>query len=168
VACGGSETEVDERRSGPLVDHEKWVVLQGSDDPFVSERPENPTCDAAYAKYEMFSNEPSFGVDTQNCDYISVGQPSLLPVVAGDKLQLRIWHFQLTAPEAAEAHIAVTLAGTSLLDKRYPIPSGSFLDRPEVQAAADADQGSPIVFHVHNHGDNSFSFIEMSIKELAR
>jgi hypothetical protein len=89
-------------------------------------------------------------------------------VVAGDKLQLRIWHFELTAPEAAEAHIAVTLAGTSLFDKRYPIPSGSGLDAPVVEVAADADQGSPIVFHVHNHGDNSFSLIEMSIKELAR
>jgi hypothetical protein len=163
AGCSGT----DEQKTcspGTLVDHEQWQVVHGAEDPFDSERPPIVNCSAEAARFEEFGGEPSFGVDTLSCDYVTVAQPSLRDVCAGDQLQIRIWHFELTAPSPGEAHIAVMLGEHSLFDSRYPIPSDSGLDFPVVTAPSDIAKGSPAVFHVHNHGDNSFNILELSIK----
>ena len=190
VACSSTE-EPEQRPRGALVDHQKWALLEGADDPFATERPPEVNCPPSEVAYENSGGEEAIEVNTFTCNYVSVGQASLLNVVAGDKIRLRGWRGRSTASGPAEAHIAIMLGETLLFDKTYRIPcstGGPLCPRsddpcndagvsavppcdttvqPLIEAEADAPKGSLVVFHVHNHGDNRYSLIEMSIEELA-
>jgi len=191
--CSNSEETSHARKTGPLIDQHAWVLLDAADDPFASDRPAEVVCPQGKAITENFGGVDSFEVDTSGCNYASAGQPSLLPVRAGDTIYLEGWRGATPNRPAAEAHIGISLNGKVLFDKRYPIPwpcggtlcqiacaAGDGSDaqnfteppcdravQPYVVVEEDAPQGSTIVFHVHNHGNNKYGLIRMDLKELA-
>jgi hypothetical protein len=111
---------------------------------------------------EALGGDDAFSVDTGRCSYLTVMQPALRAVAAGEVLQVRLWHFDLTAFEPAEAHAAVLVDGLALLDERVPIPSPGGLLVKEVPAERVIPAGAPVYFHLHNHGTNSWSLVEVS------
>jgi hypothetical protein len=144
-----------------LVDSSAWQVMSASDDPF-DDRPEDASCpDGAYMP-EFLSEEPVFSVDTGGCTYLTAKQRSLRHVVPGEKLVVRVWHFALHAGESAMAHVAVRIGEKTLLDTTVPIPAAGGLINIEEVAPESIPEGAPVYFHLHNHGDNSWSFVELS------
>jgi hypothetical protein len=144
-----------------LVDSSAWQVMSAADDPF-ADRPEDAACpDGAYMP-EYLSEEPVFSVDTGGCTYLTARQRSLRHVVAGEKLVLRVWHFALHAGESATAHVAVRIDERTLLDTTVPIPAAGGLLNVEEVAPESITEGAAVYFHLHNHGDNSWSFVELS------
>ena len=189
-ACSTSKVPDPGRKTGSLIDQHAWVTLEAADDPFASERPAEIICPPTKALTENFGGVDAFEVDTSGCNYASVGQPSLLPVTKGDTIYLEGWRGATPNRAPAEAHIGITLNGKVLFDKRYPIPwpcSGTFCtlacasgegsdaqdytdppcDRggiqPFVVVEEDAPQGSTIVYHVHNHGNNKYGLIKVEL-----
>jgi hypothetical protein len=55
------------------------------------------------------------------------------------------------------------LGGDVAWQARVPIPSGSGLLSPEWLASRELPAGTPVHFHLHNHGANSWSLIELSV-----
>jgi len=188
----GADFLTPERTTGSLIDHDKWVMLDAAADPYASERPPEIICPPTKAQTENWGGIDAFEVDTSGCNYASVGQPSLKPVLKGDTIYLEGWRGDTQGREPAEAHLAITLNGKVLFDKRYPIPwpcgatlctlkcANSAVDaqdytdppcdrgvQPYVTVEEDAPQGAPIVFHVHNHGSNKYGLIKMTLDELA-
>lgn len=145
-----------------LIDHERWQWTDVGSDPFI-DRPSQVRCDPQGAGPEVLSGEDAFGVDTGACAYLTVRQLTQVPVAKGELLRVRAWHFALTAPAPAEGHIAVQLADTPVLDEHVPIPSASRLIKREVEAPKAYPAGSTVLLHVHNHGDNSWSLLELSV-----
>jgi hypothetical protein len=144
-----------------LVESSAWQVMSAADDPF-ADRPEDAACpDGAYMP-EFLSEEPVFSVDTGGCTYLTARQRSLRHVVAGEKLVLRVWHFALHAGESAMAHVAVRIDEKTLLDTTVPIPAAGGLLNVEEVAPESIPEGAAVYFHLHNHGDNSWSFVELS------
>jgi hypothetical protein len=146
-----------------LVNHELWVETDPSDDPF-SDRPEKIDCNPLAYGHE-FIGEHSFEVETQNCDYITARQPSLTDVEVGDELKFRLWHNALVGPEG-ESHISVMLVDTVLWDLHLAIPGESGLLSDVFISEVDAPAGSDIFFHLHNHGANTYNFIDFSVTDL--
>ncbi len=156
-----SDPRVRERTS--LIDLERFELMAAPDDPF-DDRPGNPEpCASRAYLTEDLGGERVFSVYTELCSYATFMQPTVVPVRRGEFLNLRLWHFALLAPEAAEAHLVVGIDGTGgALDERIAIPAESALMRKSWQAPQDYPAGTPVYFHVHNHGDNEYLFIELS------
>ena len=59
--------------------------------------------------------------------------------------------------------MAISIGESILWEVREPIPSGSGGYDETIPAPFDAAAGEPIYFHVHNHGANEWSLIEIFI-----
>lgn len=146
---------------GPLIEPEAWEIVSAADDPFPDRLPDASCPDGTHMP-ELLGAEPVFSVDTGDCNYITARQPALRDVVKGETLVARVWHFALYADEEAEAHVALRIGDTTLLDQTVPIPSEGGLIAIEEAAISSFPAGTPIYFHLHNHGDNSWSLVELS------
>lgn len=145
--------------SGPLVDLAAWLAVDPEADPWAAERPDDAVCDAGHVYEDMV-----FEVDTEICTFGTFVQPSLLPVRAGDEIELILLHDNLYSAEGdAEAHVAVGLGGEPIWETAIPIPMLQSLVRPTFTAPADAPAGTPVHFHVHNHGYNNYRMIGLSV-----
>jgi hypothetical protein len=140
---------------------ERWVPLDAAADPF-DDRPALVHCLPEAVMAETLSAERVLGVDTGFCDYVTVTQPTLRAAAAGELLKVRLWHFELSAPEPAEAHAVLSVDGLRVLDERIAIPQpGGLISRQRVLERA-VPAGAPVYFHLHNHGANSWALVELS------
>lgn len=147
-----------------LVAHVDWEVAPLDEDPFAAYAPAvTEACPVDARLIEDFSGTLSYSVRTSDCSYTTVRQPSLVDVCAGDTLYVWLWHFALTAPEGATAHLAVQIGGDLVWEQAVPIPSESGLFTDRVPLAADYPAGTPVYFHVRNHGANSYNLLELSL-----
>jgi hypothetical protein len=143
-----------------LVDHELWTTA--SADPF-DDAPADVDCDSQAWGSEEIAPELTFFVQTQGCNYLTVSQPISSPIEAGQTLNIRLWHYKLTAPAATEAHLALRLGDHLIWEAFVPIPSQSQLLMDTWTAPSAIPAGEDIYFHVHNHGDNEYNLIEVSL-----
>jgi hypothetical protein len=144
-----------------LVTPAAWKPLAASDDPF-TDRPAVVSCPSSAAMAEVLGGEGGFSVDTGACNYVTVTQGTRREVLAGELIKVRLWHFELSAPEPAEAHAALLLDGLSILDERIPIPQPGGLITRQLRVTRAIPMGAPVYFHLHNHGANSWSLVEIS------
>lgn len=144
-----------------LVRPESWLPVGAAEDPF-EDRPEVVECPAYAWMAESLSGERVFSVDTGGCHYLSVTQSTLREVAAGETIKIRLWHFELSASEPAEAHAAVLVNGLRVLEERVTIPRAGGLISRQLRVERAVPVGAPVHFHLHNHGANSWSLVELS------
>jgi len=153
VGCGAEPTTRTR-----LVEHHRWVLLTEGD-PFAHEDEAALPCDPAGYREEP----PSFAVETGLCDHATFMQPTLAPARAGDLLHARAWHLPLFSPQVgAVAHLEVRVGERTLLEYRTDIPAEetTMFEYVELEEAVPA--GTPVWFHVHNHGNNEWGLLEIS------
>jgi hypothetical protein len=150
-STSGSETG-EGQDAGSLIDHEKWVVLEASDDPLADHRPETIECGIAGWYLETSKLE----VDTNLCNYLAVGQPSLVALEQGQMVEVIFYHFDLVAPEPALAHVAILIDEQVLWEQEIVIPGDANVFQETFVSPISAEPGSPVVFHLHNHGQNTW------------
>lgn len=155
---GGSSTTAARTM---LVDHLRWELLEAAGDPF-DDRPATTECMPRGLVAEDLGGEIAYQIDTRFCDYATVTQTSSAAIAAGDHLRFRMFHFALNAPEPAEAHAALRIGSETVWEERFPIPSDSALVLHDWQAETAVPAETPIFFHLHNHGDNTWLFVELS------
>ena len=80
-----------------------------------------------------------------------------------DVLELRLWHSNLEADEPAEAHAALRIADELVWEDYIPIPTDSAMMTARIEHHPAFAQGAPVVFHLHNHGSNSWNLLEVSV-----
>jgi len=145
----------------PLTSYDSWQTISANGDPLAEHRPETVECpDDSYGT-ETLNNDQTLTIDTGNCNYFAGRQQTIDSIEEGDQLRARIWHFELTASESATAHAALLIDGNVVWEKNVEIPAGSDLYAPEWTAKRSYPEGTPVVFHLHNHGSNSWNFIEL-------
>ena len=105
VACGG-DSGSEERSGGALVDHNDWVVSSLGTGLFGA-IPEEICEEEVSYRAEELGGEFVFAIETQFCSYLTVEQPSLLELRAGDTIKARLYHAPLTGPPDAMAHVGV-------------------------------------------------------------
>lgn len=147
--------------TGPLVAPDLWIAVEASEDLFEGHRP-----DAFRCPTQAYGAEAStFEVDTGECEYLAVAQPSLLPIEAGDTLVATIAHFPLVAAERATAHVALAVGPDVVWERQIPIPSDTRIYEFSWTASRRAPAGTPVQFHLHNHGSNNWFIGDISRPE---
>jgi hypothetical protein len=111
---------------------------------------------------ELLSGERALGVDTGTCPYLTASQATKRTIAIGETIKVRLWHFELNAPEAAEAHAALLVDGIEVLNEVLPIPQAGGLIVRQIRVARAVPMGAPALFHLHNHGANSWALVEVS------
>jgi hypothetical protein len=163
-ATGGSLGTADGSSSGEsrsaqsLVVPEAWTPAEAADDPFADERPEPVECMLGWGV-----ETGAFEVNTDLCLYGAFVQPTLAEVQQGDTLELVMLHDALYAVDPAVAHVAIALGDEPAWETEIPIPSEPELLRPSWTATADLPAGSPVHFHLHNHGVNNYRLIDLTV-----
>jgi hypothetical protein len=152
----------------PLVSNDAWAPVDEADDPLKDHRPDSVECPDEAVTTEDLQGESTRTVDTTKCNYYTAQQPLLEAVEEGEELSVRVWHFDLTYMAPTEAHVALLIDGSVVWEERVPIPSGGGgLLSKTWQAEADYPAGATVTLHLHNHGSNTWNFIELE-KEGSR
>ena len=162
AAFGCAPEAVDDGTTTMIIDPIGWEILEGADDPYAAEMPAGITCYAPGVRQDDFGGQVGLEVATGLCDWLSVRQPSTSRIPAGAEVSVRLWHFELVAPEPGEARLAVMIDGAPAWAKRIPIPSPSGLVHETWTMPQAAAAGAPIVFHVDNHGANTYTLLEIT------
>lgn len=159
VACASGD-EVAAPRA--LVEAAAWVPVEGDEDPFADEVP-GVACDPIGLGLEDFGGEQAFHVLTARCPRVTLVQPALTDAWAGEALFVRLWHYDLTAPEPAETVLALAVDGLEVWREVVPIPATSAVVLGEARLPLPVAPGAPVAFHLHNHGANAWEILEISV-----
>ena len=120
-----------------------------------------PECLGAFTVLAVYTRMPDDRVPL--CNWITLEQPSLRAIGAGDRVEVRGFHSRLTAPVPGEAHIGLVIGDEQVLDYRVTIPTDSVFPDVEWTAPKAYPAGTPILFHVDNHGQNEYMLIEVRV-----
>ena len=161
IGCPEAEPTVDagpvDPGPGALIVHTAWQPTQAADDPLASHRPDEVRCPDWARPIEP----PVQEIATDDCNYASLAQPSLRPLFAGERVAVEYWHLQLWAEEPAEAHVALHIGDWLVFEDQIAVPgSEAFYSRGAV-VPHDIPAGTPVVFHLHNHGQNSWRLLSV-------
>ena len=145
---------------GPLLDPARWVAAPAEADP-IEDRPAEVTCPAG-----GFGAEATvFEVETQICSYLTATQPLPAALPAGARLESVVWHLALVADPPAEAHVALRVGPHTLFDARIPTPTPEAVYPVAWTIPEDLPAGTPVYFHLHNHGYNSYRLGPVEAKQ---
>jgi hypothetical protein len=158
--CGAIEPL--ERAPVALVRHPSWELVPENEDIFLPLRPDDWFCDPTAFRFEILSGQPSVEVRSELCNYLTIRQPIREPVRQGDELYISLWHFQLTIPPGTNAYMAVSANGCILWEAERRIPTTAALLEARFPAPFPMPDGTPIYFHVQNHGANTYHLLEIS------
>ncbi len=98
------------------------------------------------------------------CNWLTLEQPSLREVRAGDEVEIRMRHSALNAPQPGEARMVFAIGDEIALDYEVLIPSNFVFPSTVWTAPRDYPAGTRLLFHVDNHGSNEYMLIEVNVR----
>jgi hypothetical protein len=146
---------------GSLINNALWQIAEPSADPFARE-PLRP-CPPLSAGDETLGGELVYAIRTERCPALTVRQNSRRAVLAGDTISVRAYHFPLTAAENASALVVLQLGVQEIFRRELPIPSDASELSDSWVADRDYPAGTPLMFHVENHGENEYALIAVDV-----
>ncbi|MFP6663847.1 MAG: hypothetical protein VCC00_06585 [Deltaproteobacteria bacterium] len=182
IDCFGTERCVSSPCLASAWNHIARIPIAGdfflpARDPFVPFQAPDAYCHEWAWGPGIEGGEATFEIESADCNYLTVVQNSRLPIQQGDPLFLRAWHTSLTAPPDSESYMGIQIGDDLLWAARIPLPPGTSSSNPvplklfinglngvpeNLSAPADAPAGTPIYFHFHNHGDNTYNLLELN------
>lgn len=133
-----------------------WSLVDDAADPF-DDRPTDAPCPPHGAREE----DGRFEVETDVCRYGTFVRPLEVEVRPGDTIEATVWHLELWAPERTEGHAALRIGEHLIWERRVPIPGQEAIYPVSVAIDFSAPRGTPLYFHVHNHGANSWRLLDV-------
>lgn len=136
-----------------LVDAGAWSSAPLASDPLAAHQPEEVVCLPGAWVEEFGVLEAS----TETCNYLSLEQPLAAGLEAGDRVAIELWWAALLAPEPAAGHLALLVDGELLWETWVEIPAKADARRFEFASPISAEPGARVIFHLHNHGQNTWT-----------
>ncbi|WP_170287320.1 hypothetical protein [Halioglobus maricola] len=143
-----------------LTEVNAWTPQTAGQDAFPDHRPTEINCPAN----SYYAEGDALEVETGYCNYLSLVQPSLSALQSGDTVHLVLWHGDLRAAEAAQGHVAISIDGNLLWEATVDIPADAQIFDLRIPVEFDAPQGAEIEYHLHNHGFNSWTILQLEIE----
>lgn len=161
TACpGGDDAPPEDPTPVVLAVIDGWTrVTEADADVFADMRPADTPCDESGVGLEQFGL--SFEVKTDLCNYVTVAQPTLVDLAAGDTIQVRTWHDILQAPTPGQGYLGLALDGDIIWAADVPIPGPYDTINADVVVDRDVPAGAELQYHVHNHGVNSWNILDL-------
>ncbi|MBV1862546.1 MAG: hypothetical protein KUG77_29255 [Nannocystaceae bacterium] len=135
-----------------LVVPEAWTPTSPEDDPMAEHRPQPVLCGVQPWQPEGDGIE----VETEGCNYVSLSQPLTRDLAEGDLIRLTAWWDRLASDPPATGHLAVLVDGEVLWEESVAIPGEADVRELEFESPLNAEAGTEVVFHLHNHGYNTW------------
>ncbi|MCA9705184.1 MAG: hypothetical protein KDK70_04950 [Myxococcales bacterium] len=167
---GGCAADEDPpREAASLVDHRAWEPSPAGDDPYAARAPAELDCDLQQGvSVEDLGGGPALEIDTSWCSFVTMQQPARVDARTDEILHLALWHYDLVAPEPADAYLALALDGETVWEQWVPIPGPAELLTADVAIAAPWAQDATVQFHVDNHGLNTWDLLEITRQPAPR
>lgn len=162
-ACGEQGEDGEQCSPGelvPLTESPSWTLVAAEDDPLADHRPADDSCPDEARILEAGALE----VDTELCKYLMVEQPAKQAIRPCAKLELTLLHFELVAPEPAQAHAALLVGDEVVWEHSVSIPAEVDTIVAEIDPQIEAPAGTPIRFHLHNHGYNTWALLGVEVE----
>lgn len=140
---------------GPLIDNAAWVEAAAGADPLADHAPEGAQCPGS----SWYVENDDLEVFTGECDYLALTQPLLLDLRAGEPIEVLGFHTDLFADEPAQGHLALFVGDDLLFDYTVDIPAEAAVYTETVSAPRALDAGETVLFHLHNHGANTWQLV---------
>ena len=143
----------------PLVEGDAWRILDPEADPYRAALVGRTRCDRTDFGEEYGGVELS----TVRCGYLTLSQGLQRSIARGALIELQFWHSSLVSERPHEGLIALRIGEEELLRQPISIPADakSWTLRWESERALDVD--TEVLFHVHNHGANSYVLYRLSV-----
>jgi len=158
---GVTEEGEDQLSQSPLVSGSAWRLTSPERDPFVGRATGRISCGGADFGIEYGGLE----VSTAYCGYITLTQPLLNAVKRGDVIELSAWHSPLVSASPGEGLIALQLAGQTVWQQELSIPAEAKSWEARFESPVSAEAGEPVLFHVSNHGANSYTLYSLTVTQ---
>ena len=178
---------------GPLVDNTQWTITKDGEEFFGPEPEESmcelepidcpqypwpegecvvlagtscvashvPECLDSFTVMAVYTRMPNPAMPL--CNWITLEQPSLRAIRAGDEVEIRMRHSQLTAPVPGDARMMFVVGDSVALEYEVLIPSDFQFPSETWVADKDYPAGTQLLFHVDNHGSNEYMLIEANV-----
>jgi hypothetical protein len=147
----------------PLIDPTAWLPVPAQDDPLADHRPAAVECPIGGWLFEP----QGFEVNTLLCNYAMFSAPAQAAVIAGNRVRATLYHFDLVAAEPATAHVALLLGDLLLWETEVAIPGKANAFTIDVAVDATVAPGTPVFFHLHNHGQNTWTLGAVEVEVAA-
>jgi hypothetical protein len=135
----------------PLAHADEWTESPAAADPLAEHRPDVVTCVGWGAEFDALE------LSTATCNYASLEQPLAQSIARGDPLHIELWWSGLLAPEPATAHLALLVDDVPLWETEVEIPGPADARTIDFDSPITAEAGATLTFHLHNHGQNSWT-----------
>lgn len=169
LGCGGQGSGPPDAGAPPaygapleLVEAGAWRYAPLADDPLSDHQPGAVDCGIAGFLIERGELE----MDTGSCNYLWLSQEALHAVAPGDRIALSLRHFDLTAPEPSQGHVALLFDGQLQWETRIDIPHAAQVLEVEFEAADALVRGGQVAVHLHNHGQNTWTLAHVRVRPL--
>lgn len=136
-----------------LIDQDDWHLQTPEEDVLSDHIPADFHC----VPNPTFIEEGDLEFQTEYCNYLSLEQDSKANVLEGEPVRIGIFHFDLTAPEPAQAHVAVLFEDELQWEQWIDIPGPANVIEACFTATRDLPLGAPLTVHFHNHGQNTWA-----------
>ncbi|MFT4702355.1 MAG: hypothetical protein ACI81R_000039 [Bradymonadia bacterium] len=141
-----------------------WRQVALGADPFYEGSDAPVSCAPATFGLEAGVDGEWWGIETVQCGYVTFEQPTATALCPGDEVVMRLWHFNLLDNDADfEALLAVD-AATPLIRETIPIPADARLVEMRATLVEFVDAGTPLLFHLENHGSNSWGLLDVVVE----
>ena len=162
-ACTGA-VEWCERDPIALSAHD-YRLLAVDEDPFydASDATITPCQAESDVRVETLGLEPSVTVETTSCNHATVMQRLPVLLHAGSRMHTRIWYYSQSSFEGAVAYVRLRFDDEDIVSRDVAIPSESALISEDAVMPHEMPVGTPVSFHIGNHGDNSWNLLEVSL-----
>jgi hypothetical protein len=149
LACDAPDRSADVLL--PLAYADNWRESPADADPLPEHRPDTVACVGWGEEFGVLE------LSTATCNYASLEQPLVESIEPGDRLHIELWWSGLLAPEPATAHIALLVDDALLWETEVEIPGPADARTIELDSPIAAQAGATLTFHLHNHGQNSWT-----------
>ncbi len=143
-----------------LIEVNDWTMQSASDDSFSGHRPTQVNC----PDNSWYNEDGALEIETGYCNYLSLAQPAKTAVAPGDMLHLVLWHGALVFDQPAQAHVAITVDGHRVWEQSVAIPAEADIFDVRIPADFSAAAGSKVEFHLHNHGYNTWTLLQLEVE----
>jgi hypothetical protein len=120
-----------------------------------------PECLDAFTVMAVYTRMPNPTIPL--CNWITLEQPSLRRINAGDEVEIRMRHANLTGPIGGSARMMFAVGDSMAVEYEVLIPAESRIFSEVWVADRDYPEGTPLLFHVDNHGSNEYNLIDATI-----
>ena len=164
ISCDDSnKAPTPESSTGPFVHNYAWATTELRQDPFNTYWSDHVVCGEDEHGLELLADIWAYSIQTGNCNWLTLEQPTLSTIHKGDIVRAEIWHFFLSALEPASARVALATKDGILAEAIELIPQPARLMELEFSAVKSIEKNTPIYFHISNHGTNSWHLLNIQI-----